>query len=78
VFKDVRKLAAAAAKAAIAIVKGNAVPTTGTIVTKGRAKEPTFLIAPQSITKANYKLLFTSGFLKKSDVCNGTYTQYCK
>jgi D-xylose transport system substrate-binding protein len=78
VFKDVRKLAAAAAKAAIAVVKGTAVPTTGTVTTKGRAKEPAYLIAPQSITKANYKLLFTSGFLKKSDVCNGTYTQYCK
>ena len=78
VFKDVRKLAAAAAKAAIAIVNGNAVPTTGTVVTKGRAKEPAYLIAPQSITKSNYKLLFTSGFLKKKDVCNGTYTQYCK
>ena len=38
----------------------------------------TILIPPQSITKANYKLLFTSGFLKKSDVCNGTFTKYCK
>jgi D-xylose transport system substrate-binding protein len=78
VFKDVRKLAAAAAAAAIDIVKGKAVPTTGTVKTKGRSTEPAFLIAPQSITKANYKLLFTSGFLKKGDVCNGTYAQYCK
>ena len=78
VFKDVRKLAAVAAKAAVQIVKGQALTTTGTIKTKGRGAEPTILIAPQSITKANYKLLFTSGFLKKSDVCNGTYTQYCK
>jgi D-xylose transport system substrate-binding protein len=78
VFKDVRKLAAAAAKAAVAIVKGTSLPTTGKVKTKGRSLEPAYLIAPQSITKANYKLLFTSGFLKKSDVCNGTYTQYCK
>jgi D-xylose transport system substrate-binding protein len=78
VFKDVRKLAAAAAKAAVALVNGKAVPTTGTVKTKGRATEPAFLIAPQSITKANYKLLFTSGFLKKGDVCNGTYAQFCK
>ena len=78
VFKDVRLEAAAAAKAAVAIVKGKAVPTTGTIKTKGRSLEPAFLIKPQAITKANYKVLFTSGFLKKSDVCNGTYTQYCK
>jgi D-xylose transport system substrate-binding protein len=78
VFKDVRKLANAAAKAAIAIVKGQKVPTTGTVKTKGRSVEPAYLIAPQSITKANYKLLFTSGFLKKGDVCNGDYAQYCK
>ena len=78
VFKDVRLQAVAAAKAAVAIVKGTKLPTTGTIKTKGRSLEAAFLIKPQSITKANYKLLFTSGFLKKSDVCNGTYAQYCK
>ena len=78
VFKDVRKEAAAAAKAAVAIVTGKAVPTTGKIKTKGRSLEPAFLITPQTITKANYTLLFTSGFLKKKDVCNGIYAQYCK
>jgi D-xylose transport system substrate-binding protein len=76
VFKDVRKLATAAATAAVDIVKGKKVPTTGTVKTKGRSTEPAYLIAPQSITKANYKLLFTAGFLMKSDVCNGTYAQY--
>ena len=78
VFKDVRKLATATAGAAIKIVKGQKPPTTGTVKTKGRSVEPAYLIAPQAITKANYKLLFTSGFLKKGDVCNGTYAQYCK
>ena len=78
VFKDVRKLAKAAATAAIDIVKGKKVPTTGFVTTKGRSKEPAFLIAPQSITKKNYTLLFTSGFLKKSDVCNGEYAKFCK
>jgi D-xylose transport system substrate-binding protein len=78
VFKDVRKLAAAAAAAATDIVKGKPFPTTGVVHTKGRGIEKAFLIAPQAITKANYKLLFTSGFLKKSDVCNGSYAQYCK
>src|SRR5205085_4019656 len=74
VFKDHRQLAAAAAKAAVAVVKGTKVPTTGPVKTKGRSTEPAYLIAPQSITKSNYKILFTSGFLKKSDVCNGVYT----
>jgi D-xylose transport system substrate-binding protein len=78
VFKDVRKLASAAAKAAVAIVKGKTIPTTGVVHTKGRGIEKAYLIPPQSITKANYKLLFTSGFLKRGDVCNGDYAQYCK
>jgi D-xylose transport system substrate-binding protein len=78
VYKDVRQLAAVAAKAAIQIVKGQQLTTTSTVKTKGRSVEPAILIAPQAITKANYNLLFTSGFLKKSDVCNGTYAQYCK
>jgi D-xylose transport system substrate-binding protein len=78
VFKDVRKLAAAAARAAVAIVKGQTLPTTGVVKTKGRGIEKAYLIPPQSITKANYKLLFTSGFLKRGDVCNGDYAQYCK
>jgi D-xylose transport system substrate-binding protein len=77
VFKDVRKLATAAAGDAVALIKGKKLKTTGFVTTKGRSKEPAYLIAPQSITKANYTILFTSGFLKKSDVCNGDYAQYC-
>ncbi len=77
VFKDVRKLATATAGAAIKIIKGQKPPTTGFVTTKGRSKEPAYLIAPQSITKANWKLLVTGGFLKKGDICNGTYKKYC-
>ena len=78
VFKDVRKQATATAKAAIAIVRGKKPPTTGFVKTKGRSKEPAYLISPETITKANYTKLFTSGFLKKSDVCNGEYKKFCK
>ncbi len=78
VWKDVRKLATATAQAAVKIVKGQAPPTTGTVKTKGRSTEKAYLIAPQAITKANWKLLITSGFLKKGDICNGKYAQYCK
>ena len=78
VFKDVRKLATAAAGAAIKIAQGKPFVTNATVKTKGRGPEKAYLIAPQAITKANYKLLFTSGFLKKGDVCNGVYAQYCK
>ena len=78
VFKDVRKLATKTAQAAVAIIKGKPLPTNAKVTTKGRPKEAAFLIPPQSITKANYKLLFTSGFLKRSEVCSGDYAQYCK
>jgi D-xylose transport system substrate-binding protein len=78
VFKDVRKLAKVAAAAAVDLLNGKKPKTTGTVKTAGRGVEPAYLIAPQSITKANYKLLFTSGFLKKSDVCNGDFAKYCK
>ena len=77
VFKDVRILATKTAQAAIKILKGQKPPTTGTVKTKGRSLEPAYLIPPQSITKANWKILTAGGFLKKSDICTGEYTQYC-
>ena len=77
VFKDVRILATKTAQAAVRIVKGQKPPTTGFVTTKGRSKEPAYLIPPESITKANWKKLVTGGFLKKKDICNGTYAQYC-
>ncbi len=77
VFKDVRILATKTAQAAVKIVKGQKPPTTGFVTTKGRSKEPAYLIPPQSITKANWQILVQGGFLKKSDICNGTYKKYC-
>jgi hypothetical protein len=46
-------------------------------VKNGSKNLPAFIIAPQTITKANYKLLFTQGYLKKSKVCVGIYAKYC-
>ncbi len=77
VFKDVRILATKTAQAAVKIVKGQKPPQTGFVATKGRSKEPAYLIPPQSITKANWKLLVSGGFLKKKDICNGEYAKYC-
>jgi D-xylose transport system substrate-binding protein len=78
VFKDVRKLATATAQAAIKIIKGQKPPTTGFVTTKGRSKEPAYLIPPQSITKANWKILVTGGFLKRAEICSGTFAKFCK
>src|SRR5262245_47033285 len=77
VFKDVRVLATQTAGAAVQIIKGKKPATTGFIQTKGRSREPAFLIAPQAITKSNWQILTDGGFLKKSEICSGDYKQYC-
>ena len=73
VYKSVKKEAAAAAGAAINILKKKKVKTNGKV-----SGTPSILLTPVWITKANYKLLFKDGFLKKSQVCTGTYAKYCK
>src|SRR3954447_24416607 len=73
VYKSVKKEANAAAKAAIAIVKGQPVPGVNGTVSGTKS----ILLTPVWITKKNYKLLFDDGFLKKSQVCSGQYAQYC-
>jgi D-xylose transport system substrate-binding protein len=73
VYKAIKPEAQAAAKAAIAIVKGQPVKTNGTV-----SGTPSILLTPVWVTKANYKILFTDKFLKKSQVCVGTYAKYCK
>jgi D-xylose transport system substrate-binding protein len=74
VYKSVRKEANAAAAAAIAIIKGKKVPGVNGKVSGTKS----ILLTPIWITKANYKLLFKEGFLKRSQVCNGEYAKYCK
>jgi D-xylose transport system substrate-binding protein len=74
VYKSVRKEANAAAAAAIAIVKGKKVPGVNGKVSGTKS----ILLTPVWVTKANYKLLFNEGFLKKSQVCVGQYAKYCK
>jgi D-xylose transport system substrate-binding protein len=73
VYKSVRQEAAAAAQAAINIIKGKPVKTSGKV-----SGTPSVLLTPIWITKANYTLLFKDGFVKKTAVCTGTYAQYCK
>jgi D-xylose transport system substrate-binding protein len=74
VYKSVRKEANAAAAAAIALVKGKKVPGVNGKVSGTKS----ILLTPVWITKANYKLLFKEGFLKRGQVCNGQYAKYCK
>ncbi|MGH2935861.1 MAG: substrate-binding domain-containing protein [Gaiellaceae bacterium] len=77
VYKYVPDEAKAAAAAAVALLNGQT-PKTNGFRLNGKTKEPTEALPVVWITKANYKRLFTDKFLKKSDVCIGTYAQYCK
>ena len=77
VYKYVPDEANAAAAAAVALLNGKK-PKTTTTRKNGSKNEPTLALPVVWITKANYTRLFTDKFLKKSDVCVGTYKQYCK
>jgi D-xylose transport system substrate-binding protein len=77
VYKYVPNETAAAAAAAVALLKGQT-PKSNGFRLNGKKKEPTLALPVQWITKSNYKQLFAQGWLKKSEVCIGTYAQYCK
>jgi D-xylose transport system substrate-binding protein len=74
VYKSVRKEANPAAATAIAIIKHKPVKGVNGKISGTKS----ILLTPVWVTKKNYKLLFTEGFLKKSQVCNGIYKKYCK
>ena len=85
VWKDTRKLAAIAAKEAIALINGKPVITNcdGDVVCKnggvanGSKKEPAYIIPPVALYKSNWKQIVTSGYLKRNQICVGDYLKYC-
>jgi D-xylose transport system substrate-binding protein len=77
VYKKVSLEANAAAAAAIALLHGKK-PVSNGFRMNGSKKEPTLTLPVTWITKNNYKQLFTQHWLKKSEVCIGQYTKYCK
>jgi D-xylose transport system substrate-binding protein len=76
VYKQVSLEANAAAAAAVALLHGKK-PVSNGFRLNGAKKEPTLALPVTWITKKNYKLLFTQGWIKKSDVCVGQYAKYC-
>jgi len=76
VYKYVPDEANAAAAAAVALIKGQKPVSNGTRP-NGKHPEPTNALPVVWITKANYKRLFTDKFLKRGDVCVGTFRQFC-
>jgi D-xylose transport system substrate-binding protein len=73
VYKSIRLQAAAAASAAINLLRNKPVKTNGKV-----SGTPSVLLKPVWVTKKNYTLLFKDGFVKKSQVCVGVYKRYCK
>ncbi len=76
VYKAVKAEAAAAADVAIKLINNETVKTNGA-VNNGVRDVPSVLLTPVWVTKANYTVLFTDKFLKKSEVCVGAYAKYC-
>jgi D-xylose transport system substrate-binding protein len=76
VYKSIKLEANAAAQVAINIIKNRPVKTNGR-TSDGKRNVPSVLLKPIWITKNNYELLFTDGFLKKSEVCRGEYKKFC-
>jgi D-xylose transport system substrate-binding protein len=79
VYKAIKKEADAASKLAIALAKKQQ-PAAGLV--NGQSNDtkrqvPSVLLKPQAVTKDNIGVVFTDGFLKKSDVCTGQFAQLC-
>ena len=78
VYKPVPLEAAAVAKAAVQLLKGQKFTGINASFPNGAKKEAAVLIPVVSVTKANVTRLFKDKFLKKSDVCVGDYKKFCK
>jgi D-xylose transport system substrate-binding protein len=78
VYKSIKLEADAAAKLAIALAKGQTPSGVNGRVNDGSRNVPSVLLKPVWITKSNYTTLFKEGFLKRNEVCRGTYAKYCK
>jgi D-xylose transport system substrate-binding protein len=76
VHKPARIEAPAAAALAVALIKGQK-PKVNGATNNGVRNVPSVLATPIWINKSNYKTLFKEGHLKVSDVCVGSYKQYC-
>jgi len=78
VWKNNRTEANAAAKVAVQIIKGQKVTGVNAKANNKSRMVPSIYLTPTWVTKKNYKQLFTSGTLKKSQVCIGEYKKLCK
>jgi D-xylose transport system substrate-binding protein len=79
VYKAVKKEAKGASDAAIAIIKGGSVDTSGKTVkdTQGGRDVPSILLTPVMIMKDQVKDVVADGFVKAADICTGAAAAAC-
>ncbi|MTD15815.1 substrate-binding domain-containing protein [Nakamurella sp. YIM 132087] len=78
VYKSAKKEAAALAAAAIALVKGEAPATTGTVKDTTSGKDvPAVLEDPLAVTKDNIKDVVADGGVAFADLCTADYAAKC-
>ena len=76
VYKAVKKEAKAAADAAVALIKGTSVATTGTTKDSQSGRDvPSVLLTPVAITADTVKDVVADGFVKASDICTTAAAQ---
>jgi len=79
VYKAIKQEADAAAGLAISLAKGEQ-PTTATGTTtdpESKASIPSVLLVPKSITAETVKDVVADGFVKKEELCAGSYATLC-
>jgi len=77
VYKSIKAEASAAATVADDILHAKPINTNGKTTNNGVRKVPSVLLTPVAITKNNWRLLLSDGFLTHKDVCSGEYAKYC-
>jgi D-xylose transport system substrate-binding protein len=78
VYKSAKEEAAALAKAAIALAKGESVTASGTSRDdKGNRDVPSVLLTPKAITKDNVDVVISDGGQSKDEVCAGQFAAMC-
>jgi D-xylose transport system substrate-binding protein len=79
VYKAAKPEANAAAEIAVALVKGDKVPS-GLInqqIDNGQKKVPSVILTPVAILKNNVKTVVQGGDVKKADLCKGSFASAC-
>ncbi|MEU8117375.1 sugar ABC transporter substrate-binding protein [Spirillospora sp. NPDC049024] len=79
VYKPVKQEADAAAKLAVSLIKGEKGETNGTTNDpEGKRDVPSVLLTPIGVYKDNVKQVTDDGFVKKEDLCKGSFAAKCK